>query len=113
MVDILLAEERGSQMITIVATLSCKPGTEATILKAATDWFIPDSLKEDGCLEFILLQQKDDPTKLVSYEVFTDQAAIDEHVETGHVKRFFELITEYGVQNQFSLYDIIEVSGHE
>ena len=49
------------------------------------------SNKEPGCLRFDFLQQADQPTKFMLYEVYRDEAAFkDEHLRTKHYKRWVE-----------------------
>ena len=90
-------------MITIVAHMQCAPGTEADILEAAR-WFIPATRAEPGCIEFHLHRQLDDLTRFVWYENFVDQSAVDVHVASAHVARWFELIGRLGAQNTYALY---------
>ena len=90
-------------MVTIVAHMRCVPGTEPDILDAA-QWFIPATRAEPGCVEFHLHRQLDDPSKFVWYENFKDQAAVDAHVASGHVARWFELIKRLGAENTYALY---------
>lgn len=90
-------------MITIVAHMQCAPDTQAEILDA-TQWFIPATWAEPGCLEFYLHRQLDDPARFVWYENFADQVAVDAHVASAHVARWFELIRRLGAQNTYALY---------
>ncbi len=90
-------------MITIVAHMQCVPGTELEILEAA-EWFIPATRAEPGCEEFLLHCQVNDPARFVWYENFTDQAAVDAHVASPHVARWFELIKRLGAENNYALY---------
>jgi len=90
-------------MITIVAHMQCALGTEAEILEAA-QWFIPATRDEPGCMEFHLHRQLDDPARFVWYENFADQTAVDTHVASAHVARWFELIKRLGAENTYALY---------
>lgn len=48
-----------------------------------------DSLKnEKGCLTFDVWTSADAPTTIFLYEIYTDRAAFDLHVETAHFKAF-------------------------
>lgn len=111
MVDTTRADVGGQTMIYIVATCICKLGTETDFERAALDWFIPQSLEEPGCEEFLLMRQSDDPSKFVSHEIFRDQAALDEHVASPHVAKFFAFLTENEVQNEFHVYDALPSAG--
>ena len=94
-------------MITIVAHMQCVPGTEAEILAAAR-WFIPATRAEPGCIEFHLHRQLDDPARFAWYENFADQSAVDAHVASAHVVRWFELIGRLGARNTYALYARVE-----
>jgi quinol monooxygenase YgiN len=45
---------------------------------------------ESGCKQFDVLVDKDDPTKLMLYEVYKDEAAFDSHQQTAHFKHYIE-----------------------
>lgn len=89
--------------ITIVAHMSCPDGAEQTIVNEAPQ-FIADTRAEAGCIDFFLHQRIDDRTKFVWYENFADQSAVDEHVKSDHVTRWFGLIDRLGAQNSYELY---------
>lgn len=46
------------------------------------------SRAEPGCLHFDVCVDKGDPTRILYYEVYRDQAAIDSHAQTAHHKRW-------------------------
>lgn len=46
--------------------------------------------KEPGCKQFDVIADKDDPTKLVLYEVYADEAAFEAHQQTPHFKAYLE-----------------------
>ena len=50
-------------------------------------WHAGESRKESGCLHFDVVLGREDPNKIYLYEVWTDQAALDAHVESPHRKR--------------------------
>ena len=43
---------------------------------------------EPGCRAFEILQDPNDPTKAMLYEVYDDRAAFDAHLASGHYQRF-------------------------
>lgn len=46
---------------------------------------------EPGCLRFDFLQQADQPTRFMLYEVYRDESAFkEEHLKTEHYKRWLE-----------------------
>jgi quinol monooxygenase YgiN len=44
--------------------------------------------REPGCVYWALNVREDDPTVLVCYEVYRDDAAFNAHMESEHSKRF-------------------------
>jgi quinol monooxygenase YgiN len=45
---------------------------------------------EPGCKQFEVLVDKDDPTKLMLYEIYRDEAAFESHQQTAHFKHYIE-----------------------
>ena len=45
---------------------------------------------EPGCLRFDVVQDRDDPTRICLYEIYTDEAAFGEHVKAPHFVRYAE-----------------------
>ena len=43
---------------------------------------------EPGCMQFDVLVDKDDPTKIMLYEVYDDDAAFEAHQQTAHFKKY-------------------------
>jgi len=56
---------------------------EATVNARASD-------AEPGCLRFDFLQQQDDPTKFMLYEVYRSEDAFKAHQQAEHFKRWVE-----------------------
>jgi autoinducer 2-degrading protein len=53
-------------------------------------WHAGESRKENGCLHFDVVIDRDDSKKIHLYEVWTNQAALDAHVQSPHRKRVGE-----------------------
>jgi quinol monooxygenase YgiN len=45
---------------------------------------------EPGCLQFDVLVDRDDPTKVMLYEIYRDDAAFDAHQQTAAFKHYLE-----------------------
>jgi quinol monooxygenase YgiN len=45
---------------------------------------------EPGCKQFEVLVDKDDPTKVMLYEIYKDDAAFETHQQTPHFKHYVE-----------------------
>jgi (4S)-4-hydroxy-5-phosphonooxypentane-2,3-dione isomerase len=59
---------------------------QATILNAE------NSAKEPGIARFDFMQQQDDPSKFVLYEVYRDASAPASHKETAHYNAWVETV---------------------
>lgn len=46
--------------------------------------------EEPGCLRFDLLVPRDGGGRVLLYELYSDQAAVDAHLSTGHMARYLE-----------------------
>ena len=85
------------EVVHLQPTFVARPGQEAA-LQAALTLLTRQSREEAGCLEYTLLEDRDDPARLSIYERWADTAAIDAHDRTPHVTafvaRFDELLAE-------------------
>ena len=61
---------------------------EATIVNAQ------NSAREPGVARFDFMQQQDDPSKFVLYEVYRDADAPAKHKETAHYNAWVEKVTD-------------------
>ena len=61
---------------------------EATIVNAE------HSAREPGVARFDFMQQQDDPSKFVLYEVYRDADAPAKHKETAHYNAWLEKVTD-------------------
>jgi quinol monooxygenase YgiN len=77
--------------ITVIAKLKVKPGSEAAFEGAAKEMIATVKL-EPGTLTYILHKNTKDPTEFTYYEIYQDQAALDSHGKTDHMKAFGEKI---------------------
>jgi autoinducer 2-degrading protein len=62
--------------------------------KQATMINAENSAKEPGVARFDFMQQQDDPSKFVLYEVYRDAAAPAKHKETAHYSQWVEKVTD-------------------
>ena len=61
--------------------------------KQATTVNAQNSQKEPGVARFDCLQQQDDPSQFVLYEVYRDSSAPAKHKETAHYNAWAEAVT--------------------
>jgi quinol monooxygenase YgiN len=73
--------------ISVIAKLKVKAGSESDFESAAREMIAKVS-SEPGTLSYILHKDVRNPTTFVYYEVYQDQAALDAHGKTDHMKAF-------------------------
>ena len=71
---------------------------------AATRINATESAKEPGVARFDFLQQQDDPTRFVLYEVYRDASAPAKHKETAHYLEWNEKTAEMFVSPRTRLW---------
>jgi|ERR1022692_3351451 quinol monooxygenase YgiN len=80
--------KENSMPITVIAKLKTKAGSEKQFEEAARKMIDTVRSAESGTLQYILHRGVKDPTEFVYYEVYQDQAALDHHGKTDHMKAF-------------------------
>jgi quinol monooxygenase YgiN len=50
---------------------------------------------EPGCKQFDILRDPEDPTKLLLYEVYADEAAFETHQKTPHFQHYLNHALQY------------------
>ena len=70
--------------ITVVGTMTARPGSEATVHEGLKSLIEPSS-HEDGCLRYELFQSTDDPRRFFTFEVWRDQSAMNAHMRAPHM----------------------------
>jgi quinol monooxygenase YgiN len=67
--------------LNVIAILKAKPGREqdlSTFLQAALHGF----QAEPGCIAYALMTDRENPARIVSYETWTDEAALNVHLHS-------------------------------
>jgi quinol monooxygenase YgiN len=78
--------QENSMAVTIVARIKAKAGSEKALEDAFHDMIIKVRAAEPGCQAYILHKSAKDATQFVWYETYADQAAVDIHMKTDHMK---------------------------
>ncbi len=73
-----------------MASLHCKKDAEVAF-DIELKKLVNASAKEEGCLAYELYQYKDEPTRYVIEEEWTDEEALSRHMETPHHKYFVHI----------------------
>jgi quinol monooxygenase YgiN len=74
--------------ITVIAKLKVKPGSEAAFEAAAKEMIATVKTSEPATLAYVLHKNTKDPAEFTYYEVYQDQAALDSHGKTDHMRAF-------------------------
>ncbi len=82
-----------SKPLTLIATMSAKPG-KTDELKNTLLSLIQPTRAEQGCICYDFHQNTDQPEEFMFYEQWSDKAALDQHLETSHIKSFISKIPE-------------------
>lgn len=72
--------------VTIIARIKAKQGCEQALEEAFRDMIKEVRAKEPGCQAYVLHKSPKDATQFVWYELYNDQAAVDNHMKTDHMK---------------------------
>lgn len=79
----------------VVATFKARPG-KVEALQELLQGLIEPTRAEPGCLEYVLWQERDDPSRFILIERWRSQKDLDEHLETPHLthakQRFEDLL---------------------
>ena len=76
-------------MLALVARYTVREGREAEAV-ALLRAFTPLVRAEEGCREFLIHVDPDDPRRILLYEQYLDEAALAAHRETPHFKSLIE-----------------------
>ena len=76
--------------LTLVAHLTARPD-KIEAAKAFLLCQIAPTRAEPGCIDYRLHQNNDDPAEFTFYETFVDREAWDLHMQTPHLRRFFDV----------------------
>ena len=81
-----MKNEMSDSILTVIAKIKAKPGMEEEVLQGLTNIIAP-SRQERGNLNYDIYQSNSDPTLFFTYEKWTGQEALDNHMQTPHFKK--------------------------
>jgi quinol monooxygenase YgiN len=76
-----------SRAIVLTVQITAAPGQGLELVKHFSA-LVESSRKEPGCLNYILHTDPTDQQKIMLYEAFKDQAALDQHAAAPHHRAF-------------------------
>lgn len=71
--------------LVVIAELVAKPG-RADALRDIMVPFVAGARKEPGCQRYVLLEDRGTPGRFLTYEIWTDSAALAAHMVTPEIK---------------------------
>jgi quinol monooxygenase YgiN len=77
--------------VSLTAIIRARPGEAETMRRALLDVVAYVKANEPDTLAYHLSQSTKDPHAFMTFERFTDRAAMDRHNTSPAVKRFFEI----------------------
>ncbi len=83
-------------MLGIFASIRVKPDKRDRFLATIRDTALRSVRDEPGCLRFDVFDDLADENRYLLYEVYTDEAAFQDHLDTPHARRAMEGSQEWG-----------------
>ncbi len=71
-------------MLTVIATIRARPGSEAPVREGLEGLLAP-TRAEEGCLSYDLHVDPKDPGLFVFYETWESEPHLDAHLESAHI----------------------------
>ena len=92
----------------MIAVLDARPGLEDAFRQHITE-LVRAVRREPGCVTFTAYEARDIPGRFYLYEIYTDAAAFDAHLKTGHVHAFISAIPALSTGGPGSLIQLNEI----
>lgn len=70
---------------------------------AATKENSQASIQETGCVRFDVLQQKDDPTRILLHEIYRHESDLDSHRTQPHFFKWRETVADMFAEPRYSV----------
>ncbi|MBT8486110.1 MAG: antibiotic biosynthesis monooxygenase [Phycisphaerales bacterium] len=93
--------------LTIVAHIHAKPDRTEHVC-AELEKLIPVTRSEDGCIQYDLHQDRDDPNHFMFYETWVSRKQWQTHMNAPHLAAYLEA-TE-GAVAEFTLYEMTAIA---
>ena len=90
-------------MIKVVAKSTVKEECINEYIRIAKD-LVEATQKEEGCIFYSLHQDVNDPTVLTCIETWTNQEALDRHLQSDHIKTIVPKLREMRLTSEMNVY---------
>lgn len=95
-------------MIKVVAKCTVKSEFIDEYIKRSEE-LVKETQKEEGCIFYSLHQDVNDKTVFACIETWTNQQALDAHLQSEHIKRIVPGLREMRVSSEMNVYkDLFE-----
>lgn len=95
-------------MILVAGSLKYAPGA-IQALRDEMQKFVEATRREDGCINYDLAIDTSDPTRLILFERWRDQKALDGHFNSPHMAAWRKAIAAAGpVERDLSVWEVTE-----
>jgi (4S)-4-hydroxy-5-phosphonooxypentane-2,3-dione isomerase len=82
-------------MFIVTVDFEIKPNCETAFVEAMNKQAYNSVQNEDGCLQFDVCQDPENPRKIFLYEVYRDSTAFDRHLKTEHFLDFDATVRDW------------------
>ena len=94
--------------ITIIATFEAAEGAFDELLMLIKEHAQRCREWEPDCLRFDIMVPREEGNRIILYEIYKDQAALDAHLKSKHMEKFRESRTPFFNSVQASTCDLFE-----
>ena len=95
-------------MILVAGSLQYAPGA-IQALRQDMQKFVEATRREDGCINYDLAVDTSDPNRLILFERWRDQMALDAHFKSAHMSAWRQVVTAAGpVDRDLSVWEVDE-----
>ncbi len=104
--DFIKNQEAGDLLtIRVVAKFHVKPEKVQEFMNMCKK-LVDETVKEEGCIEYGLYQELNNPEILTMLEEWSDESSLDEHMKSKHFREIFPLFSEcFEKEAEVSLYE--------
>jgi quinol monooxygenase YgiN len=92
----------------MIAVLDARPGLADAFRQRIVE-LVRQVRQEPGCVTFTAYEARDTPGRFYLYEIYTNAAAFDAHLKTGHVHAFISAIPALSTGGPGSLIQLDEI----
>jgi quinol monooxygenase YgiN len=94
-------------MLAVAVNVVCKQGHESDV-REVFRLLTPPTMAEDGCIVFRAHVDRDDPRRILIYELWVDEAALQNHRETEHYRQYLPVLDGLIESRDRHLLNVIE-----